>query len=115
MPIVLKSGILKLLEPSGPVQACNEIALPFFTNIKSRINISRKVCRLFLCVFWYLERWILDKTNVCIFREEELNGRGKWYMIIKIGCGTMGEPVYTVGMEGANLSVGKKEVKQEVR
>jgi len=26
--IVLKSGILKLLEPSWPVQACNGIALP---------------------------------------------------------------------------------------
>jgi hypothetical protein len=29
VPIVLKSGSLKLLEPSGPVQACNVIALPF--------------------------------------------------------------------------------------
>jgi hypothetical protein len=28
MPIVLKSVILKLLEPSGPVQACSGIALP---------------------------------------------------------------------------------------
>ena len=28
-PIVLKSGSLKLLEPPGPVQACNGIALPF--------------------------------------------------------------------------------------
>ena len=27
MPIVLKSGSLDLLEPSGPVQACNGIAL----------------------------------------------------------------------------------------
>jgi hypothetical protein len=27
--IVLKSGSLVLLEPSGPVQACNGIALPF--------------------------------------------------------------------------------------
>jgi len=26
---VLKSGSLSLLEPSGPVQACNGIALPF--------------------------------------------------------------------------------------
>jgi len=25
----LKSGSLNLLEPSGPVQACNGIALPF--------------------------------------------------------------------------------------
>ena len=28
MPTVLKSGRLNLLEPSGPVQACNGIALP---------------------------------------------------------------------------------------
>ena len=28
MPIVLKSGSIKLLEPSGPVQVCNGIALP---------------------------------------------------------------------------------------
>ena len=28
VPIVLKSGNLKLLEPSGPVQACNGVALP---------------------------------------------------------------------------------------
>ena len=27
---VLKSGSLNLLEPSGPVQACNGIALPFY-------------------------------------------------------------------------------------
>ena len=29
VPIVLKSGRLNLLEPSGPVQACNGTALPF--------------------------------------------------------------------------------------
>jgi hypothetical protein len=29
VPIVLKSGSLRLLEPSGPVQDCNGIALPF--------------------------------------------------------------------------------------
>jgi hypothetical protein len=29
LPIVLKSGSLNLLEPSGPVKACNGIALPF--------------------------------------------------------------------------------------
>jgi len=29
VPIVLKSGSFKLLEPSGPVQACNGIALTF--------------------------------------------------------------------------------------
>jgi hypothetical protein len=29
VPTVLKSGSLKLLEPSGPVKDCNGIALPF--------------------------------------------------------------------------------------
>jgi len=29
VPIVLKSGSFNLVEPSGPVQACNGIALPF--------------------------------------------------------------------------------------
>jgi len=28
VPIVLKSGSLNFLEPSGPLQACNGIALP---------------------------------------------------------------------------------------
>jgi len=28
VPIVLKSGNFNLLDPSGPVQACNGIALP---------------------------------------------------------------------------------------
>jgi len=31
VPTVLKSGSLNLLEPSGPVQACNGIALPFLS------------------------------------------------------------------------------------
>jgi len=29
VPTVLKSGSLNLLEPTGPVQVCNGIALPF--------------------------------------------------------------------------------------
>ena len=29
MPAIFKSGSLKLLEPPGPVQACDGIALPF--------------------------------------------------------------------------------------
>ena len=35
MPIVLKSGSLILLEPSGPVQACNGIALPLPLRIRT--------------------------------------------------------------------------------
>ena len=31
VPIVLKSRSRILLEPSGPVQACNGIALPFYS------------------------------------------------------------------------------------
>ena len=42
MPIVLKSGNLNLLEPSGPVQACNGIALPL--PFYGEVNISVEKC-----------------------------------------------------------------------
>jgi hypothetical protein len=35
MPIVLKSGSLTLLEPSGPVKACDGIALPYTLQLES--------------------------------------------------------------------------------
>jgi len=37
VPIVLKSGSLNLLEPSGPVQACNGIALPSYMTTVNNI------------------------------------------------------------------------------
>jgi len=40
VPIVLKSGSLRLLEPSRPVQACNGIALPYWIKLKACFNIS---------------------------------------------------------------------------
>jgi len=40
VPIVLKSGSLNLLEPSGPVQACNGIALPFLHLLGARLSCS---------------------------------------------------------------------------
>jgi len=40
VPTVLKSGSLSFLEPSGPVQACNWIALPFLLYIICIYNIQ---------------------------------------------------------------------------
>jgi hypothetical protein len=37
VPIVLKSGSLNLLEPSGPLQVCNGIALPLPYNFTHAI------------------------------------------------------------------------------
>jgi hypothetical protein len=39
VPIVLKSGSLNLLEPSGPVKGCNGIALPFTVHTVGRSSI----------------------------------------------------------------------------
>ena len=53
VPTVLKSGRLILLEPSGPVQACNGIALPSLLNMPNtehtqiyhlKINIFCVIC-----------------------------------------------------------------------
>ena len=43
VPIVLKSGSLSLLEPSGPVQACNGIALPLplYITMRGKQSIKR--------------------------------------------------------------------------
>jgi len=48
VPIVLNSGNLKLLEPSGPVQACNGIALPFLYAINNGDPVQRiQFCEAF--------------------------------------------------------------------
>jgi hypothetical protein len=39
--VVMKSGNLNFLEPSGPLQACNGSALPFLTNIPPIMIINR--------------------------------------------------------------------------
>ena len=44
MPIVLKSGSLNLLEPSGPVQACNGIALPFSFKNSCFLTMRVRMC-----------------------------------------------------------------------
>jgi hypothetical protein len=57
VPTVLKSGSLKFLEISGPIQACNGIVLPFsyyvnFENIVLNELISKGVsCRAFYNLF----------------------------------------------------------------
>jgi hypothetical protein len=42
--IVLKSGGLNLLEPSGPLQACNGIVLPLPLHIHIKINQNLLRC-----------------------------------------------------------------------
>jgi uncharacterized protein with PQ loop repeat len=57
VPIVLKSGSLNLLEPSGPVKACNGIGLPLdFT-----VMFTGNFCILtfekasFFCIYsWFI-------------------------------------------------------------
>jgi hypothetical protein len=39
VPTVLKSGSFKLLEPSGPVQACTGIVLPFYIAMIKRVYL----------------------------------------------------------------------------
>jgi hypothetical protein len=53
MPIVLKSGSLNLLERSGPVQACNGIAVP----LPAKYEIQNSVPTVFInfCVPAYKE------------------------------------------------------------
>jgi hypothetical protein len=53
VPIALKSGSLNLLEPSGPVQACNGIALPlpFIYSMKIGVQVVYENIRFGLLEF----------------------------------------------------------------
>ena len=42
VPIVLKSGSLNLLKPSGPLQACYGIALPFTLHVSDSISVHHQ-------------------------------------------------------------------------
>ena len=75
MPTVLKSGSLKLLEPSGPVQACNGIALPF-TTFKCRLSWNLGASNS-----WNpqgLSRPVMGLLYLIIFREAEKAGPCKF-------------------------------------
>jgi hypothetical protein len=41
--IVLKSGSLSLLEHTGPVQACNEVALPLHSEYDSIVRVKIRI------------------------------------------------------------------------
>ena len=70
----MKSGSLSFLEPSGPLQACNETALPFNNEsyIFRRKEVEKKmsclavaspvatVCTKTLCIFVFL---VIFRTN----------------------------------------------------
>jgi hypothetical protein len=43
VPTVLKSGILDLLETSGPVQVCDWFALPFITSISDTVKVIKRL------------------------------------------------------------------------
>jgi hypothetical protein len=56
VPIVLKSGSLSLLEPSGPVKACDGIALPYTAEKKNKeiLGFLRGVDTVFTFLGCYL-------------------------------------------------------------
>jgi hypothetical protein len=61
VPIVLKSGSLNLLEPSGPVKACNGIAYTIEFNVHGFLHLGNVYIRLkvqrdahgFVCILYF--------------------------------------------------------------
>ena len=61
MPIVLKFGSLNLLEPSGPVQTCNGIALPLLLSLPLPLHLPLPLpltlhlhLYLYLCIYIFI-------------------------------------------------------------
>jgi hypothetical protein len=68
VPTVLKSGRLKLLEPSGPVQACNQITLPLLMIIIPPLMLLVKHSSIFsgsLYLFAKIDFFFHPDNNGC--------------------------------------------------
>jgi hypothetical protein len=82
LPIVIKSGSLNLLEPSGPVKACNRIACFTFTAYVVLLLVSQ-ICRksivlqhsLFMC------NWKWNEAEQCI-----VEFRLRWCLCVGLRC-----------------------------
>jgi len=59
--VVMKSGNLNVLEPSGPVQACNGTALPFYIKFENVAEFQRQ----WKCGFQTQPRTRLAITRLC--------------------------------------------------
>jgi hypothetical protein len=70
VPIVLKSGSLNLLEPSGPVKACNGIALPL-----CKIKIINILWQIYNCII-HCCAW-LNLSPVLLFTCAQRDGTSK--------------------------------------
>ena len=62
VPIVLKSGSLNLLEPSGPIQGCNGIALPLLCNYSLCSNIYSSLIQMGPVLVWCVLSGAWSKT-----------------------------------------------------
>jgi hypothetical protein len=86
VPIVLKSGSLNLLEPSGPVQACNGIALPFVyhktVNIRNMKHLKVDLARFIQVWSVWCCQWIngfqhfkglsyMKQPTICLMHDNE--------------------------------------------
>src|SRR5215469_16330146 len=88
VPIVLKSGSLNLLEPSGPVKGCNGIDLPLpYTSRQAGYNKSHWTVHLDGTTGRYNWTVHLDGTT----------GRYNWTVHLD---GTTGRYIWTVHLDG---------------
>jgi hypothetical protein len=78
VPIVLKSGRFNLLEPSGPVKACNGIALPLLADLigmsctKHRVNISKNLFIITAGVNYFISVLALSRDFGCKVSEDKV-------------------------------------------
>jgi len=77
--IVLKSGSLNLLEPSGPVQACNGIAFTY-RNYSIVINLDFYIYHVIVLALFLCEPFVFGYStdHLCLSRPPAMH----WHLLI---------------------------------
>jgi hypothetical protein len=84
VPIVLKSESLNLLEPSGPVKACNGIALPSTFLWQVLWKIAHALPVIYRYNLNYLQRWKLKFSLSIAWRHTYRGSRAVDFTIVNL-------------------------------
>jgi len=92
--VVMKSGNLNFLQPSGPLQTCNGTALTFINILNLlQYTVHKDFHHYVLCVISYIMTKVSEKPGACVLSVQDVLCNGSVEQLLP--CGIYGTLVLT--------------------